>query len=47
MPNKHPLYFSKIKEWMGHELIDNYVAIVFECPDRTSARAIIQKNKVN
>jgi len=31
--------------WLGYELIDRYVAIVFECPDRKSAGKIIETNK--
>jgi len=31
--------------WIGYKLINNYVAIVFECPDQESARVIIQKNE--
>ncbi len=33
--------------WIGYKLINNYVAIVFECPDRESAMAVIQKNETN
>jgi hypothetical protein len=33
--------------WLAYRLIDNYVAIVFECPDQESARLIIQKNASN
>jgi hypothetical protein len=33
--------------WVGYKLINNYVAIVFECPDQESARVIIQKNEAN
>ena len=31
--------------WIGYKLINNYVVIVFECPDQESARVIIQKNE--
>jgi len=42
------LSLFKIEDgWVGYKLIDNYVAIVFECPDRKSAEAIIQINKSN
>jgi len=32
--------------WMGYKLIDNFVAIVFECPDRESAGAFIQETSL-
>ncbi len=42
------LSLFKIEDgWMGYKLIDNYVAVVFKCPDRKSAEAIIQKNESN
>jgi len=42
------LSLFKIEDgWVGYKQIDNYVAIVFECPDQESARVIIQKNEVN
>ncbi len=42
------LSLFKIEDgWIGYKLINNYVAIVFECPDRKSARVIIQKNEAN
>jgi hypothetical protein len=31
--------------WLGYKLLGKYVAIVFECPDQESARAILQKNE--
>ncbi len=31
--------------WLGYKLRGKYIAIVFECPDRESAGAIIQKNE--
>jgi len=38
------LSLFKIEDgWIGYKLINNYVAIVFECPDRKSAQGIIQK----
>ena len=33
--------------WIGYKLINNYVAIVFECPDRKLVREIIQKIEAN
>jgi hypothetical protein len=33
--------------WVGYKLLGKYIAIVFECPDRKSAEAIIQKNEAN
>jgi hypothetical protein len=42
------LSLFKIEDgWMGYKLVNNYVAIVFECPDHKSARVIIQKNEAN
>ena len=44
-PIKGPSLFKIEDGWLGYKLIDNYVAIVFKCPDRKSARAIIDKNE--
>jgi hypothetical protein len=33
--------------WLAYKLIGKYIAIVFECPDQDSARAIIQENESN
>jgi hypothetical protein len=30
--------------WLGYKLLNKYIAIVFECPDKETARKIIQKN---
>jgi hypothetical protein len=46
-PAKSTSLFKIEDGWMGYKLINNYVAIVFECPDRKSARVIIQKNETN
>jgi len=40
--------FFKIEDsWLAYKLLGKYIAIVFECPDQESARAIIQKNESN
>ena len=31
--------------WLAYKLLGKYIAIVFECPDQESARAILQKNE--
>jgi len=42
------LSLFKIEDgWVGYKLINNYAAIVFECPDRKSAEAIIHKNEAS
>jgi Family of unknown function (DUF6599) len=42
------LSLFKIEDgWVGYKLINNYAAIVFECPDRKSAEAIMQKNEAS
>ena len=33
--------------WLAYRLLGKYIAIVFECPDPESARAILQKNESN
>jgi hypothetical protein len=33
--------------WLAYKLLGKYIAIVFECPDPESARAILQKNESN
>jgi hypothetical protein len=42
-----PSLFKLEDTWMAYKLLGKYIAIVFECPDRESARAIIQKNESN
>jgi len=38
--------FFKIEDgWMAYGLFGNYIAIVFECPDKESARMIIRENE--
>ena len=33
--------------WLAYRLLGKYIAMVFECPDPESARAILQKNESN
>jgi len=42
-----PILFELEDGWLGYKRIGNYVAIVFECPDRESAGTIIQKTESN
>jgi len=42
-----PSLFKLEDDWLAYKLLGKYIAIVFECPDRESARAIIQKNESN
>ena len=44
---KGPSLFKLEDGWLAYELVNRYVAIVFECPDRESARIIIQKTESN
>ncbi len=46
-PAKSISLFKIEDGWVGYKLINNYAAIVFECPDRKSAEAIIQKNEAS
>jgi hypothetical protein len=46
-PAKNLSLFKIEDGWTGYKLIDNYVVIVFKCPDRKSAKAIIIKNEAN
>ena len=40
--------FFKLEDgWLTYRLLGKYIAIVFECPDPESARAILQKNESN
>jgi hypothetical protein len=39
-----PSFFKLEDGWLGYKLLNKYIAIVFECPDKESARKIIQKN---
>ena len=43
--NSSPSLFKLEDGWLGYKLIGKYAAIVFECPDRKSAGAIIAKNQ--
>jgi hypothetical protein len=42
-----PSLFKLEDGWLAYKLLGRYIAIVFECPDQESARAIIQKNESN
>ncbi len=42
-----PSLFKLEDGWLAYKLLDEYLAIVFECPDQESARKIIQINKSN
>jgi hypothetical protein len=42
-----PRFFRLEDGWLAYQLLSQYIAIVFECPDRDSARTIIQKNESN
>jgi len=42
-----PSLFKLEDGWLAYKLFGKYIAIVFECPDQESARAIIQKNVSN
>jgi hypothetical protein len=43
--NKSPRLFKLEDGWLAYQLIGKYIAIVFEGPDKESARQIIQKNE--
>jgi hypothetical protein len=45
--SKIPRLFKLEDGWLAYKLIDKYIAIVFEGPDRESARQIIQKTESN
>ncbi len=42
-----PSLFKLEDGWLAYKRLGKYNAIVFECPDQESARAIIQKNESN
>ena len=42
-----PSLFELEDGWLAYKLLGKYIAIVFECPDQETARAIIQKNESN
>ena len=42
-----PSLFKLEDGWLAYKLLGRFIAIVFECPDQESARAIIQKNESN
>ncbi len=42
-----PSLFELEDGWLAYKLIGKYIFFVFECPDKESARAIIQKNASN
>jgi len=42
-----PSLFKLEDGWLAYKLLGKYIAIVFECPDQKSARAIIQENESN
>jgi hypothetical protein len=42
-----PSLFKLEDGWLAYKLFGKYIALVFECPDRESAKAIIQKNESN
>ena len=44
---KGPSLFKLEDGWLAYEVVNRYVAIVFACPDRESARVIIQKIESN
>ncbi|MBT6503538.1 MAG: hypothetical protein HOK67_26960, partial [Deltaproteobacteria bacterium] len=43
--NSDPSFFKLEDGWLGYQLMGNYIAIVFECPDRKSAGTIIENNQ--
>ncbi len=45
--NKDPSLFKIEDGWVGYELINNYVVVVFDCPDQKSAITIIRKIESN
>jgi hypothetical protein len=42
-PMESPSFFRLEDGWLAYKQVGEYIAIVFECPDRESARGIIQK----
>jgi len=44
---RSPLLFKLEDGWLAYKLINNYITVVFECPDPESARQIIQKTVSN
>ena len=42
-----PSIFKLEDGWLAYKLLDKYIAVVFECPDRESAKAIIQESESN
>jgi len=42
-----PSLFKLEDGWLAYKLLGKHIAIVFECPDPESARAILQKNESN
>ncbi len=44
---KGPSLFKLEDGWLAYKLVNKYIAIVFACPDRESARIIIQKTESN
>jgi hypothetical protein len=42
-----PNLFKLEDGWLAYKLINNYITVVFECPDQESAKAIIQKIESN
>ena len=47
LADKGPRLFKIEDGWLAYKLIGNYVAIVFECPDRETAGIIIEGNESN
>jgi hypothetical protein len=44
---ENPIVFEVEKGWLGYQLRSKYLVIVFDCPDRESARNIIHQNVSN
>jgi hypothetical protein len=44
---KDPSLFKIEDGWLGYKWLGKYIVIVFECPDRASARITIQKSEAN
>jgi hypothetical protein len=42
-----PSIFKLEDGWLAYKLLDKYIVVVFECPDRESAKAIIQESEHN
>ena len=45
--SKNPDLFKLEDGWLAYKQINNYLALIFECPDRKSAEQIIQKTEAN